>query len=183
MEVEDAQQLEKGTNYTLYLMLFGGFMAVAVSTAVTNLNKKKEGKMAVDDQKYLSVIMYLLQIIDMMTDLAFALQCRVYWLYGETTYLVEDGQEETFKWLYHLALAFVAGPYLMNIGSTVRITRQIESSPSISSYSKRYFREKSKIYTLLVLLSGGSFAALKLLSSNLMGHPLFSSGLRCAAIF
>merc|ERR1719334_1878515 len=177
VEVEDAQQLEQGTDITLILMLFGGFMTVAVSFAVMKRNKKKASKMAVDDQKYLSVIMYLLQIIDMMTDLAFALQCRAYWLYGDTTYLVKDRQEETFKWLYHLALAFVAGPYLMNIGSTVRITRQIESSPSISSYSKRYFREKSKIYTLLVLLSGGSFAALKLLISNLMALRPFSSGL------
>merc|ERR1719295_430770 len=177
VEVEDAQKLEEGTDWILCFMLFGAFVTVAASFVIMKRNRNQEGKVAVDDQKYLSVIMYLLQIIDMMTDLAFALQCRVYWLYGETTYLVEDGQEETFKWLYHLALAFVAGPYLMNIGSTVRITRQIESSPSISSYSKRYFREKSKIYTLLVLLSGGSFAALKLLSSNLMGHRLFSSGL------
>ena len=149
-------------------------------TVVFSFVIMKQCKMAVDDQKYMSIFMYLLQVIDMMTDLAFALQCRVYWLYGETTHLVEGGQEDAFRWLYHLALAFVVGPYLINIGSTVHITRQIESSPSISSYSKRYFREKSKIYTLLVMLSGGSFAALKLMSSNLMTLPLFSSGLRCA---
>ena len=163
VDIEEGQQLERGTDYTLYFMLFGGFMTVAISFAVMRRKQKKESKMAVDDQKYLSVIMYLLQIIDMMTDLAFALQCRVYWLYGENTHLVADEQEDAFRWLYHLALTFIVGPYLMNIGSSVNITRQIDKNPVISSYSKRYFREKSKLYTLLVLLSGGSFAALKLM--------------------
>ena len=181
VEVEDAQKLEEGTDYTPSLLLFG-IMTVAVSFVVMKRNKKKQSKMAVDDQKHLSVVLYFMQIIDILTDLAFALQCRMYWLYGESTHLVDDGQEETFKWLYHLALTFVVGPYLMNIGSSISITRQIESSSSISSYSKRYFREKSKIYTLLVMLSGGSFAALKLMSSNLMALPLFSSGLRCAIV-
>ena len=179
VELEDAQKLEMGTDCTLYIILCGTFMGTAVSLIVMKRNKKKQSKMAVDDQKYLSVIMYALQIIDMMTDLAFALQCRMYWLYGEATHLVRNGQEDAFRWLYHLALLFVSVPYLMNIASTIRITRQIEKSPSISSYSKKYFREKSKIYTLLVMLSGGSFPSLKLISSNLMDLSLFSSGLRC----
>merc|ERR1719203_2566152 len=65
----------------------------------------------------------------------------------------------------------------MNLWSSVNITHQIAASDTISSYSKKYFREQSKKYTILVLLSGGSFPALKLMTSKLFGLRLLSSGL------
>jgi len=43
--------------------------------------------------------------------------------------------------------------------------------------TKEYFTEHTKLYTLLVLLSGGSIRALKFMSSNLLGSSKFSSGL------
>ena len=50
-------------------------------------------------------------------------------------------------------------------------------SNSLSEHSKQYFRAKSKVFVALVLLSGGAFPALKLMSSNLLAHGLFSAGL------
>merc|ERR550532_3014726 len=140
-------------------------------------NGKKEDKMAVDDQKYGAVIMYMLQIVDMLSDLAFALQCRTYWLYGVQSELVEEEHDTEFMWLYHLALVCLIGPYAMNIYSSIDITRSIERSETISKYSKRYFQDRSKVFTILVLMSGGAFPALKLMSSNLMGLQMFSAGL------
>ncbi len=68
-------------------------------------------------------------------------------------------------------------PYVMNLYSSINITRKIANDDNISSYSKQYFRGKSKIFTLLVLLSGGSFRALKFMNCNLFGLAILSSGL------
>ena len=76
----------------------------------------------------------------------------------------------------HSALQIV--PYFVNICSSINITRQIDGSESISEYTKSYFRAKNKLYTILVLLCGGAFPALKLMSSNLFGMTLFSAGFR-----
>merc|ERR1719464_1546945 len=103
-------------------------MTVVAAILIMKRNGKKENKMVVDDQKYGAVIIYMLQIVDMLTDLAFALQCRAYWLYGEETELVVEKYDTTFKWLYHLALVCLIGPYFMNIYSSIDITHSIEKS-------------------------------------------------------
>ena len=65
----------------------------------------------------------------------------------------------------------------MNILSSINITRKIADDPSISEYTKQYFQDKSKFYTICVLFSGGSFRALKFMNSKLFGLPLLSAGL------
>ena len=74
------------------------------------------------------------------------------------------------------ALSFTIYP-VMNLYSSINITRKIAADEHISSYSKQYFLRKSKIYTILVLLSGGSYPALKVMNSNLFASPLLSAGL------
>merc|ERR1719283_620827 len=65
----------------------------------------------------------------------------------------------------------------MNIGSSINVVQKIANDENISSFSKTYFQHHSKLYSLLVLLSGGSVRALKFMSSNLLGMPQLSSGL------
>merc|ERR1719242_1496792 len=113
--------------------------------------------MMVDDQNYVSVLIYIAQ-------------------YGK-----EDPDDivypEDFEWMYKAALAFVLGPYFVNLWSSIRITQKISSDGTVSSFSKQYFQNNSHIYTLLVLLSGGSFRALSLMNSNLFGLRILSAGL------
>ena len=54
---------------------------------------------------------------------------------------------------------------------------RIAGYDSVSSYSKDYFRKKSKVFTVLVLMSGGSFRALTFMNSNLFGLNILSAGL------
>ena len=133
--------------------------------------------MAVDDQKYMSVIGFLVQIVDVFSDFIFAFQCKAYRDHlGDIGFEVAV-QPEVFEWLYFLALVFVVGPYFLNLISSVNITRKIVADESMSEHSKQYFRAKTKVYAILVLMSGGAFPALKLMSSNLFGLGLFSAGL------
>ena len=76
----------------------------------------------------------------------------------------------------------MAVPYFMNIGSAIGVIQKIANDEIISNYTKTYFQNHSKLYSLLVLLSGGSVRALKFMSSNLLGLRFLSSGLSALQI-
>ena len=63
------------------------------------------------------------QMVDISSDLAFAFQCRAYWLHLQDVEFEVRVSPETFSFLYHAALAFVIAPYAVNILSTISITR------------------------------------------------------------
>ena len=73
-KLEDGQVLEDHLDYTLYVLAGIGCMSVAVAMLYMKLKGALKSKMASDDQKYGSFIMFGLQIIDVLSDLAFALQ-------------------------------------------------------------------------------------------------------------
>ena len=172
---KSAGTLNDAADYMLYLIFGGGIMVVIAAILVMKWRKKKEGKMAVDDQGYISALIYMVQIVDIFSDFVFALQCRAYRDYGEDDEYGVD--HRVFNVLWTLALTFFLAPYLLNLASSINITRKIAADPSISQFTKQYFQDKSKFYTLCVLLSGGSFRALKFMNSNLFGLPLLSAGL------
>ena len=87
-----------------------------------------------------------------------------------------------FSSMYHWALLCVLGPYALNLMSAVNVTRKITTDQSMSEHSKQYFRAKTKVYVVLVLLSGGAFPALKVMNSNLFGLDLLSAGLSTVQI-
>lgn len=174
----DGKTLDTLANFVLYIVIGGAILMVVIEIIYTALKAKSQTTMTVDDQKYISVMGYMAQIVDICSDFAFALQCRAYWHHVEDDVEFKVSVKPiVFKYLYHLALFFVVAPYALNLGSSLSITKKIVGNDSISEHSKQYFRAKSKVYTILVLLSGGAFPALKLMSSNLFGLGLFSSGL------
>merc|ERR1719295_858364 len=141
------------------------------------IRAKSDTKMEVDDQKYISALMYMVQMVDVFSDFAFAFQCRSYWQYLESLDYEVGVEPKVFKNLYQWALLFVVCPYIMNLISSINITRKIVDNESMTEHSKQYFREKTKVYAILVLVSGGAFPALKLMSSNMFGLGMFSAGL------
>merc|ERR1719295_1318680 len=141
------------------------------------IRAKSDDKMEVDDQKYISALMYMIQIVDVFSDFAFAFQCRSYWQHLEGLDYEVGVEPEVFRDLYTFALLFVAVPYVMNLISSIDITRRIVDNESMTEHSKQYFRGKTKVYAVLVLVSGGAFPALKLMSSNMFGLGMFSAGL------
>ena len=175
---EEGEELERVSGYTLYIIVGVALFVVLTACAVMKKrDKKQSGKMSVDDQKYMNVIVYLVQMVDVLSDLIFAFQCKAYRDHlGDVDYEVAV-EPVVFEWLYFLALIFVVGPYFLNLVSSVNITRKIAADDSITEHSKQYFRAKFKVYVILVLMSGGAFPALHMMSSNLFGLGLFSAGL------
>ena len=175
---QEGEELETISRYSLYIIVGGAVFVVLTAFSVMKKREKKQsGKMAVDDQKYMSIIGFLVQMVDVLSDLIFAFQCKAYRDHlGDIDYEVAV-EPVVFEWLYFLALIFVVGPYFLNLVSSVNITRKIAADDSMSEHSKQYFRAKTKVYAILVLMSGGAFPALKMMSSNLFGLGLFSAGL------
>ena len=174
---EEGEELDRVSKYTLYIIGSAAAMMLFIAFVVMKKRTKSQKKMGIDDQKYMSVIGFLLQIVDILSDLCFALQCRAYRDHlGEIEFEVTV-EPVVFEWLYYFALIFTIGPYILNLISSVNITRKMASDQSLSEHSKQYFRAKTKVYAILVLMSGGAFPALKMMSSNLLGLGLFSAGL------
>jgi len=176
MENEGAPQLQLFTNYILYGILSAVFLAGIVTTAFTIRFSGLEDLINVDDQRLNGSLRYTVQIVDVFTDIAFALQCRAFWLYLRDENV--DANPEVFGWLYRLSLICVVAPYAMNLLSAINIARKIAGSDSLSEHSKQFFLGQNKVFfAILVLLSGGAFPSLQLTNSNIFGLPVFSAGL------
>merc|ERR1719474_1549718 len=148
---------------------------LAGSVLVITIGRCLGRENVIDDQNYPAALTFIVQIVDIMTDWIFAFQLRSYWKYATTDEYGVD--HRPFGVMYAVAMTFFIFPYFINLYSSVTITRKIAEDPMISSYSKKYFQQKSRFYTFCVLLSGGSFRALKFMNSNLFGLRLLSAGL------
>ena len=71
------------------------------------------------------------------------------------------------------SMAFVIIPYATNIIIASRIKNIIKNNPA----AKGWFNYFTPIFTLLVVLCGGCHSALTVVSSNIFGMRIFSSGL------
>jgi len=179
MENEGAQQLQLFTNYILYGIPSAVFLTGIVATAFTIRFSGLEDLINVDDQRPNGSLRFTVQIVDVFTDIAFALQCRAFWLYlRDGIHFNVDADPEVFGCLYRLSLICVVAPYAMNLISAINIARKIAGSDSLSEHSKQFFLGRNKVFfAILVLLSGGAFPSLQLTNSNMFGLPVFSAGL------
>jgi len=133
------------------------------------------GRLVVDDAHYFAIFIYFLQILNLWTDVLFALQCREYRHYAQSA---TDGllSTELFETVYPLSVVFVVAPYVLNLYSSAMVQLCIFQNDNVSSYSTAYFGANYRLYTALVLLSGGSFPSLLLVNSN-VERSHFSAGL------
>merc|ERR1719419_850656 len=140
MENEGAPQLQLFTNYILYGILSAVFLTGIVATAFTIRFSGLEDLINVDDQRPNGSLRFTVQIVDVFTDIAFALQCRAFWLYlRDGIHFNVDADPEVFGCLYRLSLICVVAPYAMNLISAINIARKIAGSDSLSEHSKQFF--------------------------------------------
>merc|ERR1712048_1040838 len=119
----------------------------------------------VDDGKWTDLIAFALQFYDFGSDVNLAISA---WTYGGAI---------LNPFLFLLAqigcTAFVILPYSINLFIASRIKKMIGNNPSAQSY----FESKSGIFVFLVVMTGGVYPALCLISSNIFGLGMLSSGL------
>ena len=173
-EVDDKWKFDELSEYICIGIIGLGVIVVLVAILIGNKRRKKEEKYHVEGQGYLSVILFVTQIIDVISDILFFIQMRRYYVYGQTD---NDVNHEVFAQLSSISFIFVVVPYILNITSSVRVVQRITDGDSISEFSKKYFQKHSKMYSVLTMMSGGAFHALQLMNSKFLSIPLFNAGL------
>lgn len=131
----------------------------------------------VDDQQIGSVLIFFMQLVDLYSDIILFIQYKLYHNCSKGDDQFPDNISNQLNWLFILSLGFVAVPYFGNLASSMGVIQSIANDKVMSGFTKKYFQNQTKLYSLLVLLSGGSIRSLKLMSSNLLGISKFSSGL------
>eukprot|EP01084_Bolivina_argentea_P161271 280772_1 len=130
-----------------------------------------------DNTNYIGVILYFIQIFDMYSDGIFTIQLYQYYMFSISNNDINNETTNIFYTLFLSTMMFILIPYALNFGSSIRIISEITNSSVINEYTKNYFKENGKLYSVAVLLSGGSFYTLKLINSNWIGIKQFQCGL------
>ena len=178
-EVDDKWKFDELSEYICIGIVGLGVIIVLMALFNGNKSRKNEEKYYVERQGYLSVILFVTQIIDVISDICFFIQMRRYYDYGQTDNEVDH---EVFAQLSTISFIFVIVPYVLNITSSVRVVQRITAIESVSEFSKKYFQRKAKLYSALTILSGGAFPALRVMNSDFLSVPLFNAGLSALQI-
>eukprot|EP01083_Nonionella_stella_P288803 982725_1 len=157
------------TEYVFYtsLAITGTIILFAMFAFLFNKGKfpNLPGFHPVDDAQWLSVIIFAVQFWDFTSDVNL---CVELW-----------GRDLSINMLILISAigstAFVIIPYLANLIIAINIKKSgiIRNNES----AKTWFQANSAMFGLLVVLTGGCYPALALVSSNIFGLNIMNSGL------
>eukprot|EP00485_Elphidium_margaritaceum_P013914 CAMPEP_0202728732 /NCGR_PEP_ID=MMETSP1385-20130828/185775_1 /ASSEMBLY_ACC=CAM_ASM_000861 /TAXON_ID=933848 /ORGANISM="Elphidium margaritaceum" /LENGTH=2035 /DNA_ID=CAMNT_0049394983 /DNA_START=78 /DNA_END=6186 /DNA_ORIENTATION=+ len=130
------------------------------------------GCKTVDDGKYRSLIVFALHFYDFASDINLALEiCFNLFLTASI-----NGYDNV-SWMLMVcacgSVSFIVIPYTINVYYASKVKEMVNANESANTW----FIYNSKIFTALVVLSGGCYASLQLISSNIFGLPMLSCGL------
>eukprot|EP01084_Bolivina_argentea_P195856 335885_1 len=110
----------------------------------------------VDDQYYMAIILYFIQLFDVYSDGIFVAELYGYYVFAAVQQNdVQNTTSKTFYTLFILAMISTLMPYLINFISSIHIVAKITNDANINEFTKLYFRKYGKWYSIFVLLSGG----------------------------
>ena len=122
------------------------------------------GCRSVDDGHWFAVLGFALQIYDFFSDLALSAEIWQNANVWNNFQLLISGIG---------SLVFLGLPYFCNLMFAARIKRRISSN----GRAKAWFQKYVSIFVLFVVVTGGCYPALALVSSNVFGCGIFSCGL------
>ena len=175
-KVEEKSSMDEISQALVYTIAVIGLAVMLVAVRV-HLRRQRDGQFTIEGQKYLDVLLFHAQIIDVISDICFCVQLREYYDYGKTQEGVDAKDTIILLVLWIVSLVFVSVPYFSNIWSSVLILRSINEAHTTSDFTVRYFSRNASVYSILTILSGGSFPALKVMNSNIFSLPQFGAGL------
>eukprot|EP01083_Nonionella_stella_P216335 777780_1 len=118
----------------------------------------------VDEARWISLIVFAVQFWDFASDAN---------LVSEIWSRPDVHDNVLILYSAYGATTFTAVPYIANLVIASRIKPMVKRNAAASSWFQRY----SAIFVLLVVLTGGCYPALSLVSSNIFGLNITSSGL------
>eukprot|EP01084_Bolivina_argentea_P299446 516168_1 len=165
--INDTNIISTSFNYVLAMLITIITLSVIISIIGYIFNKM--GNTKVDNGNVMSLIMYAFQVCDFISDLNLSIEIFTQFSNNSTT----------FKNAYGLYIAgygsilFVFLPYIVNVLLICRIKKYVSNNKAAIVY----FEQKSSLFVILVLCSGGAYASLNLVSSNLFGFEILNCGL------
>eukprot|EP01084_Bolivina_argentea_P305583 527913_1 len=158
------------TDYYFYGLLSLTFVIILVGMYAFLWNKQKicgcPGFYIVDDGNWMSLIVLSLQFYDFISDILLDIEL---WSRSD----IFDNQ------LILIAAVgstlFLVLPYTLNIIIAIHIKSMAIIKQN--EFTTNWLTNYSRIYTAIVVLTGGAYPALSVVSSNIFGHKLFSAGL------
>eukprot|EP01083_Nonionella_stella_P081063 223099_1 len=164
---DDKSSLQSDSVVVVGIGSFAAFILIVA--LITNRN---------DDQDYTAVALYLLQCLDVYSDIALALLLYQYYGYANNEpQLIERTDKEFLALLCWVCALSAIIPYFLNIFTAITIIGKIARERYIPSFTKDYFDAHTGVYALCTLLNGGCYTTLALLNSKLFNLSIFNSGL------
>ena len=124
---------------------------------------KFPGANTVDDGLWVAVVSFALQFWDFFSDINLTVE-----MWGRS-----DIGEVVILICAIGSTMFILIPYVANLVYATRIKNIIRGNEA----AKSWFMARSRVFTFLVVLTGGCYPALSLVSSNVFGLKILSSGL------
>eukprot|EP01083_Nonionella_stella_P318727 1166475_1 len=169
---KNAAEEEEPTNWVLYgISVICGFLMI-VGFGALLFNKtgcpRLPGFEIVDDAKWTSVWIFALQFWDFYSDINLSVEIwntdKDFLASEKKLLLLISAFGSTF---------FVLIPYIANLVVAARIKHVVRKNPM----AKGYFQGNTPLFALLVVVTGGAYPALALVSSRIFGLQIMSCGL------
>ena len=164
-------------DYIFYVLLgfVGVFVIIALCAFIFN-----EGLVPtispchqVDSGKWTAVLSFATQFYDFVGDISFSVDVWRTW-FG-----LEDVDTETSRMIFASAIgstSFIIIPYFANLYSASKIKGK-QGVIGRNSSAQIWFTSYSSIFTLFVMLSGSTYTATQMISSNIFGLKWLNCGL------
>eukprot|EP01083_Nonionella_stella_P173965 601763_1 len=158
----------KATNYVFIVTTAMVILLVIVSFWAAIYNSWKccniPGFSNVDDGRWGALMIFALQFWDFVSDVNLAIEILSNNLLTTHMLVLISGVG---------SVTFVLVPYLANLIIAVRIKNLVKRNEA----AKAWFQQNTAVFTILVVLSGGCYPALAVVSSNIFGLRMTSCGL------
>eukprot|EP01084_Bolivina_argentea_P152370 265816_1 len=129
---------------------------------------KMAGIKPCDDERYMSIIRYGAQTLDLYSDAAF---CWELYVFSDT---LRDADLTVIRILYTLSFIFFLVPFTINL--IVAVIFQKFMGRKLSGFTQNWFNKYSRLFSILVIVSGSVSATLQLVNSSMFGNSFFHSG-------
>eukprot|EP01084_Bolivina_argentea_P157825 275013_1 len=152
------------------LCFMGIMFMISICALLHNKNKlyflKIPGSNIVDDAQWVTVGLYAIQCWDLLSDINLSIEIMEHPLFtlNKLDLVTLCGFASVF---------FTVFPYISNLYLASKVKRLIKDNDRAKSWFEQYLT----MYVVLVCLSGGAYTALTVVSSNIFGLNMFSTGM------
>ena len=119
-----------------------------------------------DETQYFSILVLGIQVWDLVSDL---------YLSFEILDVYNEKKQRIFAYIFVASMFFSVFPYITNLVIAANIRRYDDVQKNIAATS--WMNQRSALFVILTVVTGGSHAALAVLSSNVFGLEIFTTGL------